>query len=237
MPVNYSLYRSLELVSNTSSTYVDYIRDAAANGFERVYHYNAIPNGVKGIEPHIALCSFAGSEDALSKLGTESSSAEVASPSPEAAKNANQSDGSSGLPVTTNEGDAKPQSRPSPIALDQNPQSLPSTSTPEWKPPPSNIPLGHAENIISWTDDDVDATDYKNMMDYDPNQDESIYDSTTDSDTEATASPMKRSRVDSGYIQPYINLSNEKANSSASAVSGQALPIPKFYYDLLSRNS
>lgn len=228
MPVNYPLYRSPELVSNTSSTYVDYILNAAANGFERVYHYNAIPNGVKGIESHIALCSSAGSEDAPLKLGNQSSSAAVASPSPEATKNTNYSDGTSGLPVTTNKGDTKPQSRPSPITTDHNPQSLSSTSTPQRRSSPSKIPLGRAEDMISWIDDDLDATDYKNLMYYDPNQDENNYDSTTDSDTEATASPPKKgSRVPSGYIQNYINLSDEKTNSSVSEVSGKALPIPK----------
>ena len=237
MSVTCSLYRSHELISNTSSTYLDYIRDAATSGFERVYHYNAIAEGVKCIEPHIALCSFAESEDAPSKLGDKSSSAEVAPPSPEAAKNSSQSDGISGLPVTTNEGDAKPQSRPSSIATDQSPQSLPSTSIPEWESPPPDIPLGCPEDIISWTDDDVDATDFKNMPDYDPGQDDSIYDSTTDSDTETTVSPpKKRSQVYSGYIKIYINQSDGKTNSSASEVLGKALSIPKIYYDRLSRN-
>lgn len=32
--------------------------------------------------------------------------------------------------------------------------------------------------FITWTDDDVDATDFKNMPDYDPNQEDSEYDST-----------------------------------------------------------
>lgn len=141
--------------------------DAAANGFERVYHYNAI-----GIEPHIALCSSAGSENAPTKLGHQPSSAAVASPLlvAGAAKNTSQFDGTSGLPVTTNKGDAKPQSHLSPIAIDQNPQSLPSTSTPKWESPPSDIPWRRAEDMMSWTDDDIADTDYENMPDYDPNR-------------------------------------------------------------------
>lgn len=131
MAVNFALYRGRELVSDTSSTYADYVRDAADKGFQWIYHYSAMPMGVKGIESHIALCSFAGSEIDPSKLGNESTSANVASPAPEAAKNTRLFDSSSGLPVTTSEGDAKLQSPPSPIALDQNSQILPSSSTPE----------------------------------------------------------------------------------------------------------
>ena len=219
MPLTCSLYRSHEPISNTSPTYLDYIRDAAVNGSERVYHYNTIPKSVKQIEPHIAFYSLAESEDAFPKPGHESSSA------PEAAKNTSRFDDSSGLPVTTNENNEIPQSCPFPTALDQIPKYLPPTSTPEWASPPSDIPLGRAEDTISWTDDDVDATDYKNMPDYDPDQDDSVYDSTTDSDAEATASPpKKRSQIHSVYIKLDINLFDGKTNS-ASEVLGVALPI------------
>lgn len=279
-----SLYRSHEPVSKTSSTYIDYVRAAAASGSERVYHYNAISEGTKGVEAHIALCSFAGLDDVLSEMENQQSGAESAAPLSEATTQTSQSDyisdlqlatksegvervephialyssaesenvptktenqsgdpdiapplsqvekdtiespGISALLVATREVDAKSQSGASSLAMDQSRKILQSTG-PRYMGN-GNIPEGRAEDLISWTDDDTDAVDFKNYPDYDPDQDSCSYHSTTDSNTETTTSAAKkRSPAHDGYIQSYVKLkdvvSSEKNNSIVRDVSGK----------------
>lgn len=144
MSVNYSLYRSLDLISNTSSTYVEYIRAAIAKGCERAYHYDAIPEGVKGIEPHIVLCPLTESEGDFSESETRSSGA---SPVPQATEDAAKSHGTLDSTVDTNDGDTKSQVLLSSSAIDQSPECLPWTDN-ICMSPLLNIPLGYAEGLI-----------------------------------------------------------------------------------------
>ena len=46
----------------------------------------------------------------------------------------------------------------------------------------NDLRQGDAKRLISWSDDDVDGTDFKNMPDYDSDQDESDYSSTPEPD-------------------------------------------------------
>lgn len=210
--LNLLLYLSRrELVSGASTTYINYVRDALALGARHTYHYNAIPNAFKGIEPHLALCSFAVTEDGPSQP-SDFTRAESPPQSP--------------LSSQEYPGNAKPQPSPSISALDAKSPPSPSFSASEGNLPNDDPPQESGdETLISWTDDDVDATDYKNMPDYDPDQEESVYDSTPNPETESIASPTKeRSFDDTSYIRRYFKLDSEDT-SSAGEVSGEETSI------------
>ncbi|KAL9104470.1 MAG: hypothetical protein Q9163_000563 [Psora crenata] len=164
MPVlNLLVYLGPELVSDAQHTYINYVREALALGVRRIFHYHAIP---KGIEPHLALCSCAVSEVARSPP-RDLTPAESPPQSPKPTISTSQSGRSSSLPT-------------SPTSSERN---LRNDAQPEE--------MGKKNILISWTDDDVDATDFKNMPDYDPDQEESVYDSTPNPETEFVLSPTK----------------------------------------------
>lgn len=235
MPVlNLLLYLSRERVSNASTTYISYVRDALALGAKRTYHYDAIPNGFKGIEPHLALCAFAVSEHAESPP-RDWPRAESPPQSPRPTVSRGHSGPSSSLSSPGYPGNAKPQPNPSTLALDADSRPSPSLSALGGNLPNDHLPQESGEGTpILWADDDVDATDYKNMPDYDPDQEESVYDSTPNPETESTASPTtERSLDDTSYVRRYVQLHSE-GTSSVGEVSGkEASCLPIITHDLL----
>lgn len=88
MSISCSLYRSKDLVSDTTSTYIDYVRAAAAHGCEQEYRYEAISEGAKGIEPHIGLCLLTTSKDEPPMTENRSSGSDIAWPVSQATEDA-----------------------------------------------------------------------------------------------------------------------------------------------------
>ena len=62
------------------------------------------------------------------------------------------------------------------------------------------------ERFVLWTDDDVDATDFKNMPDYDPDQEESVYDSTPSLETRSASPTEGAFFEDILYVRRYVEL-------------------------------
>ena len=76
--------------------------------------------------------------------------------------------------------------------------------TMEHDPPP-----GDGANLLRWSDDDKDATDFKHTEDYDPWQEEDIYKSTPELDV--TAEPLENlSSEDKSRIQRFVMLHREQ---------------------------
>lgn len=221
MPViNLIIYFSGELVHDDPPTYITNIRDAQSLGAKRIYHYQAIRNASKNVEPHFVLCSFAVSEDARS-LSRDLAGAESLPPAPRAITCTGQPGSSSSLSSPEESRDVKPQSSTSALAPDANLRRSLSISALERHLPchprlmDDDLPQGSAEekNLVLWTDDDIDATDFKNMPDYDPNQEESVYDSTPNLETES-ALPMKVSFFeDISYVRRYVELPSGETSS------------------------
>lgn len=59
---------------------------------------------------------------------------------------------------------------------------------------PEEISEERGNGLIAWTDDDIDAEDYKNTPDYDPNQDESEYDSRSESELDPSTTSAEPGR-------------------------------------------
>jgi len=175
MPDPYTLlYQSPEPVFD-SNVYNDYICEASALGAKRVYHYHGKPNAFKGIEPHIILPDSAISGNSQSEKPVES---------PEITVGTNQSVSILNPPSTEQPGDSKPAS-----SLSERIHDAKSRSPRMPRAMEDDIPQGDGNDLLAWSDDDVDATDYKNMPDYDPWQEEDNYESTPEPD--ASMGPLE----------------------------------------------
>lgn len=86
-----------------------------------------------------------------------------------------------------------------------------------------DFPQSNGENLLTWADDDVDGTEYKNMKDYYPWQEENNHESTPE--PEATAEPEEDlSFEDKSCIRRYVMLhskQNSERTSRAEEVSGR----------------
>jgi len=230
------LYRSRQLVSNTSPAYVNYVRDPEALGAKRTFQYHTIPNASKGIEPHIALRSYTGSEHAQSPPDELT---DVTIPPPKPTISTGYPGPRASPSSLDYPGHADPQSNLSAIVPDADSRPAPSAGATEGNRANDDLSQGGGENptLISWTDDDVDATDHKNMVDYDPNQEESIYDSTPEPQTESTAPPIKEpSPEDISYVQRYVKLSSDDPSSEREiSGKGELLSTTFFHSYLLNQ--
>lgn len=198
------LYQSAELASD-SNIYIDFVHEASALGAKRIYHYHAIPNAFKGIEPHIAL---------LDLNIAQESRFETPPKSPKITVRTSQSVSILNPPSTEQSGDPWPPSRLFDYIQDSKIPSLPRAME-------DDLPQGDGKDLLPWSDDDVDATDYKNMPDYDPWQDNDSYESTPE--LEATAKPLiDLSLDDKSCIRRYIMLHRKENSERAS----QAEEIP-----------
>jgi hypothetical protein len=191
-------YQWLEMAS-APSLYNDYIRKASNLGAKRIYHYHAMPSASKGIEPHIAFLEFVLSENRQSEEPPSSPTITVRSI---------QSVSTLNPSFTEQIGDSKP------------PLSFLSTIQGVGRRPLSpddEIPEGNGKDLIPWSDDNVDATDFKNMEDYDPWQEDDKYESTPESKT--TEELLENlSLEDKSCIRRYIMLhrvSNSERTSPA----------------------
>ncbi len=95
-------------------------------------------------------------------------------------------------------------------------------------PPPEakedNPPKGCAADLIGYTDDDVDGTDYKDMPDYDPDQEFSAYESST----EATSGPETFPKADA-FGESFHSRNNIRLQSkshSDAEMSTSSMPTP-----------
>ena len=186
-------------------------------GNKHTHHYHAIPLAFKGIEPYLALSSFPIMTAAPhsppqannpSHLLIQTDTIEV------------RSGPSSNLPPSVSADEAEPPYSSTASASSEQPRLRGTVLRPEFKE--DGIPPGEAAHIISWTDDDVDATDYKNMPDYDPNQEESEYDSTPPPETEIVPSQtLSDPSADTSLVKQYVRIYSS-APISTVEVSGRA---------------
>lgn len=205
------LYFSHEPVSISSTTYIKYIREALASAVKEIHHYHAVPNGSKGIEPYLVFGSVV-----------------LSGKPPSLPMDSMYIEDQSQVPINTNHSQLSSSLFPSKLQRDvesyTNP-TLQSIIQANDKDPKDDL-LEHdetVERIISWTSDDVDVTDFKNMPDYDPDQEESVYDSTPDPDVGSTVSSITDFPFqDSSHIRHYTDLNCEKS-SSTEALPGKSL--------------
>lgn len=121
-----------------------------------------MPSVFKGIEPHLAFLEFVLSENRQSEEPPSSPTITVRSKQSVYVSTLNPS-------FTEQIGDSKP-----PLSFLSTIQGV------KRRPlsPDDELPEGNGKDLIPWSDDDVDATDFKNMEDYDPWQEDDKYEST-----------------------------------------------------------
>lgn len=203
------LYQSHELASD-SNIYIDYTRRASAFGAKRIYHYHAMPNTIKDIEPHLALPDF---------VISELSQSEKPPMLPELTSRTSQSVSISNPPSTERTEGPNP-----PSSLFRRIQDRKSGPPRLPRAMEDDLPQGNGENMLAWSDDDVDATDFKNMPDYDPWQEQDTYENTPE--PEATAKCLEDlSSEDESCIRRYLMLHREQ-NSERTRVSGRTNFLP-----------
>ena len=189
---------------------------AITQGNKHTHHYHAIPLAFKGIEPYLALSSFPIITAAHSPpQANDPSHHPIQTDTTEVC-----SGPSSTLPSSVYADEAEPPYSSTASASSKQPRPRGTVPRPEFKE--DGIPPGEAAHIISWTDDDVDATDYKNMPDYDPNQEESEYDSTPPPETEIVPSQtLSDPSADTSLVKQYVRIYSSAPNSTVE-VSGRA---------------
>lgn len=202
------LYQSPELASD-SNVYIDYTREALAHGAKRVCHYHAVPKAFKGIEPRIAL--------PYSSISLSSQSEEPVI-SPRSTVKTSQSVSIPDQPSTERTRDSLPPSRLEEFIQDTRSDSF-------WPPHAmeDDLPQVDGKDLIPWSDDDVDATDFKNMPDYDSGQDESTCESTPEPDVIAQ-SLEDLSWENKSCIRRYIMLDSTQGREQtlpAEEISGR----------------
>ena len=102
-----------------------------------------------------------------------------------------------------------------------------------------DLPQGNGKNLLTWSDDDVDATDYKNMEYCGPWQEEDNYESTPE--PEATAETLEDlSMGDKSHIRRYVMLHSEQNSeriSPAEVIPGRRIfYLPSIYRDVSHQN-
>lgn len=206
--VNLLLQQGRHPTSDASST-LDIVRGAIARGAKRIDYYKALPNGLKGLEPHLALCSFKSLNDTRST--TEALALQAITGQISIAPKGSQ--------------EAKRPISPSANTPGVKRPALPNDS-PERAPTDADLPQANASemDIITWTDDDIDSTDFKNMPDYDPDQDESVYESTPEPEVAAV---RNSSQVDGEHpVTSYIPL----YRSDPDASGGPLGKFPPYFF-------
>ena len=201
------LCRSSALVANVKSLFNQYLDNASELEMGCIRHYDAIAGSNKGLEPHICLCRC------LVRGESHKTIEDPGDPGYFSRHDAEAMRRNSDLPST---------------CLDKR-----SSATPEDVPGPQEMQHNERKNnLISWTDDDVDATDYKNMPDYDSDQEESEYDSTPEPEsipglssaepgfTMAPPEPLR--------VQQYIKLQSKQESPVASESGKSILRTPRY---------
>ena len=211
------VYTSPEPLSNDQPQDIHHDRQAVTQGDKHAHHYHAIPLALKGIEPYLVLSAFPIITAAHSPPQANhpshhpiQSDTTGAHPKP-----------SSSLPSSASADEAEHLDSSNTSASNQQPRPTRTVPRPDFKE--DGIPPGKAAHIIAWTDDDVDATDYKNMPGYDPNQEESEYDSTPPPETEIVASQaFDDPSVGTSLVKRYVRIYSSAPTSSVEEVSGRA---------------
>lgn len=162
------LFRGHGPVEAAASRYTAFIRNATGLGAKQISIYQAITDGVKGLEDYLVLsCVTTPEVICTNPLSASGQSIDVKAP----------------LTDT-----------PSPSSTTSEPSDhtqVEDTGMPAWV----------------WGTNDVDGTDYKNMPDYDPNQEESVYESTPEPETEGLYVAREDGSMNApSYIENYIKL-------------------------------
>lgn len=210
------IYISPEPLWNDQPQDVDHSQQAVIQGDNYTHYYHAIPTAFKGIEPYLALSSIPIITAAYLPPQANSPSHHPIRTDTTGAR----SGPSSSLPSSASSDKAEPPHSSTTSASNEQPHPRRTVPPPELKE--DRIPRGKAEDMISWTDDDVDATDYKNMPDYDPNQETSEYDSTPPPETEAVASHiLDDPSAGTSLVKRYVRIYSSAPSSSVEEVSGR----------------
>ena len=174
-----------------------------------IRHYGAIPDSSKGLESHVYLCECSVSEEGHRDTLEDARC------------------------VTCHNAEATgPHMECSNAVLDAY-TVVHSPSTSESVPALEDISQQNERDtsLIAWTDDDVDATDFKNMPDYDPNQEDSEYESTPEPEEIPSMSPTEPDSATASAeplcVQRYVKLQSRQG-SSVPNMSGRKLFISQF---------
>ena len=214
------LYINPEPLSEDQPQNIHHRQQAVTQGDKHTHHYRAIPTACKGIEPYLALSPFP-----IVTVAHLSPQANNPSHQPtQTGATGARSGSSSTLPSSASLHEVEPSRSSAASASNEQPPPRRTVPRPEFKE--DGIPPGRAEDIVAWTDDDVDTIDYKNMPGYDPNQEESEYDSTPPPETEIVASQtLDDSSADRPFVRRYVRIYCNAPTSSVEEVSGKQLSI------------
>lgn len=103
-------------------------------------------------------------------------------------------------------------------------------------------PKGEEKDLISWTDEDLDAMDYKNRPDYDPDQDDTEYGTTSESEPESEtlmSEQLKASReaIEFGqYTQLKVATGGEEVKNSGQFYAIELRLFRELSWRFSSRN-
>ncbi|MCJ1270611.1 hypothetical protein MMC22_010508 [Lobaria immixta] len=215
-------YYSSKVPLQTASSFL-FTKDVSSSSApktRRVYRYEAIEAVAKGVQPYLSLC-----------LETSCNSVDVDEPRfiPLLEKTSpNLSEGplvhlkNPAIQSISTEERAKivsPKRRLS--SPDVELRTKPKPTEPGPRAIEDAIPKGEGKDLISWTDEDFDAMDYKNTPDYDPDQDDTEYGTTSDSEPESgtlMSENLKASREAiefRQYIQLKVTMGGEEVQNSA----------------------
>ena len=162
MSVNMALHLNHDPASK-SQDHVQFKKEIAALGSHTIYHYSTVHR-----KPRDAICHIALPDTVLSYRSPSPSMTSVSSPV--------LSDSSTTPQSELHHHSEAQKDRQG--GLDNRQQRI--REFPRMMD--DNLPRGEAKELRSWSDDDVDWTDFKNMPDYDLYQDESDYSSTPEPD-------------------------------------------------------
>ena len=197
--------------------------EAVALGIKDIYYYEAVPTGVKGIEPHIAFRAFSTPESQHApQAELQRANAQISSPTTPSIPSQIDSDHSSTLQDLSKSADIQSESSGRSHGARTSPDS--SAEAPQIEA--TSMALlrrkSLSRTLIAWSDSDYDGDDHKNTPDYDPDQDSSPYESTPSPGSEETDSPAAERRSTNTHAGCYIRLFEEESGSMGD-ISGQIL--------------
>lgn len=207
------------LQTASSSVFTKDVSSSSAPKPRHVYHYEAIEAVAKGVQPYLSLC-----------LETSCNSVDVYEPhfipllektSPNLSEGPHVHLNNPAVQSISTEEQARtvfPRGKLSSPDVDL--RTNPKPTEPGPRATEDAIPKGEGKDLISWTDEDFDAMDYKNTPDYDPDQDDTEYGTTSDSEPESgplMSENLKASRAAiefRQYIQLKVTMGGEEVQNS-----------------------
>lgn len=182
---------SIPLQTKTSILSAKQVSGSFVPKASHVYHYEAIEAVAKGSQPYLSLCletssnSIADDDLYLIQL-SEKTSSSLLTRSPfilnnPAIKSILTKDRATTV-IPKQQISSQPKPNPKPI--EHGPRVMEDA-----------IPKGERKDLILWTADDLDTVDYKNTPDYDPDQDDTEYGTTSESEPEPRSFMGEKSKA------------------------------------------